>query len=112
ERVEAQAIVLTNNRQAQQVWEMARGNLTEEFFGQLAQEYSIDPVSKANGGRVPPIRMHSGQRKIEEEAFRLKAGELSAILAIDDKFVIMRCLGRTRPIVTEFNVVKDDLAAD
>lgn len=112
ERVEAQAIVLTNNRQAQQVWEMARGNLTEDFFGQLAQEYSIDPVSKANGGRVPPIRMHSGQPKIETEAFRLKAGELSAIIAIDDKFVIMRCMGRTRPIVTKFEVVKDELAAD
>jgi parvulin-like peptidyl-prolyl isomerase len=112
ERVEAQAIVLTNNRQAQQVWEMARGNATEEFFGQLAAEYSIDPVSKGNNGRVPPIRMHSGQPKIEKEAFSLQPGSLSAILAIDDKFVILRCLGRTRPITTEYEAVKQELAED
>ena len=112
ERVEVLAIVLNNHRQAQTVWDMARNNPTDQFFGDLANQYSVEPSSKSNFGRVPPLRMHSGQPLLEKEAFRLKPGELSGIVAVGDKYVIMRCLGRTEPIVKEFNVVKDELAKD
>jgi parvulin-like peptidyl-prolyl isomerase len=112
ERVEVQAIVVASNRQAQQVWEQARGNPSREFFARLAEQYSIDPVSRGNEGLVPPIRMHGGQPIIENEAFKLKPGGLSTILAIEDKFVIMRCVGRTRPIAEDFNAVKDELLQD
>ena len=43
ERVEVLAIVLTNQRQANQVWDMARNNPTEQFFGELARQYSVEP---------------------------------------------------------------------
>ncbi|HEY6563776.1 MAG TPA: peptidylprolyl isomerase, partial [Pirellulaceae bacterium] len=39
-RVEVLAIVLSNQRTAQQVFEMARDNPTAKFFGELANQYS------------------------------------------------------------------------
>lgn len=112
ERVEVLAIVVGDQRQAQTVWEMARDNPTEQFFSQLAKQYSIEPVSQANGGAVPPIRRHGGQPKLEEEAFRLQAGELSAIVNAGGKSIIMRCLGRTQPEVQDFSAVRDELYKD
>ena len=112
ERVEVLAIVLNNHRQAQTVWDMARNNPTDQFFGDLANQYSVEPSSRSNFGRVPPLRKHSGQPLLEKEAFRLKTGELSGIVAIGDKYVIMRCLGRTQPVVKEFEAVKDELIKD
>ncbi len=112
ERVEALAIVMSNQRQAQTVWDMARGNPTDQFFGELAHQYSVEPTSQANYGKVPPVRMHGGQPILEKEAFRLKPGELSGILAIGDKFLIVRCLGRTQPVVKDFNAVKNELYKD
>lgn len=112
ERVEVLAIVLSNQRQAQTVWDMARNNPTDQFFGELANQYSIEPSSRSNFGQVPPLRRHSGQPLLEKEAFRLKPGELSGIIAMGDKHIILRCLGRTQPIVKEFDAVKDELYRD
>jgi hypothetical protein len=112
ERVEVLAIVMSNHRQAQDVWGQARNNPTDQFFGELAHQYSIEPTSRANFGKVPPIRRHGGQPLIEKEAFRLKVGELSGIIAVADKYVILRCLGHTKPIVTDFDLVKGELHKD
>lgn len=112
ERVEVLAIVLTNQRQANEVWDMARHNPTEQFFGELATQYSVEPVSRSNLGKVPPIRKFGGQPIVEEEAFKLQAGQLSGILNVGDKFVILRCQGRTKPVVQDFNAVKGELYKD
>ncbi|MEZ6087105.1 MAG: peptidylprolyl isomerase [Pirellulaceae bacterium] len=113
ERVEVLAIVLSDQKSAQQVWDLARDNPTDEFFGQLAEQYSIEPVSQSNLGRVPPIRRHGGQPAVEDEAFRLKPGELSGIVATGDRFIIMRCQGRTSPIVTTMDPqVRQQLIVD
>ncbi len=112
ERVEILAIVLNDQRQAQKVWEMARSNPTDQFFSELAEQYSIEPSSKANSGHVPPIRKHGGQPVLEREAFRLKPGELSSILNIEKTSIIMRCIGRTKPVVTDFNAVRDEIFKD
>jgi hypothetical protein len=113
EQVEVLVCVLGSQRRAQEVWEMARGNPTEKFFADLAYQYSIEPTSKYNYGKVPPIRMHSGQPKLEEEAFRLKPGELSGILAMGDKFIVMQCVGRIKTEqAPEFAAVKDELHKD
>ena len=112
ERVEVLAIVLSNQRRAQQVWEMARNNPTDSFFGDLANQYSIEPVSRANYGKVPPIRMHGGNDLVEKEAFRLNPGELSGIVAVGDKYIIMRCLGRTEPVVVSIDEVREELHKD
>jgi hypothetical protein len=112
ERVEVLAIVLNDQRQANKVWDLARSDPSEQSFGDLAKQYSIEPLSKANNGKVPPIRRFGGQPVIEEEAFRLQPGELSGILVVGDKYIILRCLGRTKPVVTEFAAVADELRKD
>lgn len=112
ERVEAQAIVFSDMRQAQKVWDLARNNNTEPFFSELAQQYSIEPSSRANGGKVPPIRKYGGSPLIEDEAFKLKSGELSGIVSVEGQFIILRCLGRTRQVQTDFNAVRSELAKD
>ena len=111
-RAEVLAIVFSDQRTAQQVWKMARDNNTEQFFGQLAEQYSVEPVSASNAGLVPPIRRFSGQPKIEEEAFKLKPGELSGIIATGDKYIVLRSKGQTTPIVADINAVRGELERD
>lgn len=111
-RVEALAIVLQDERQAHKVWKMASDNGTVEFFGELAHEYSVEPVSKANYGRVPPIQRHGGRPRLEEEAFNLQPGELSGLIEVGTNWIILRCIGQTTPVVEEFDVVKNELYAD
>ena len=113
ERVEILAIVFSDLKSAQKVWNMARANPTDEFFGQLAEQYSVEPVSKSNMGKVPPIRRHGGQPTVEDEAFKLKHGELSGIVATGDRYIIMRCQGRPTPIVKELDAeVREQLVRD
>jgi parvulin-like peptidyl-prolyl isomerase len=112
-RVEVLAIVSGSQRAAQEVWDMARSNLTPKFFGELAAQYSIEPVSRANMGEVPPIRRYSGQPKVEEEAFTLtKEDPLSAIIAVADKYIVLYFLGRTEPVVTDLADVRGELTRD
>jgi parvulin-like peptidyl-prolyl isomerase len=91
---------------------MARADNSEKFFGELASQYSIEPVSQSNLGRVPPIPRYSGQKVIEEEAFKLAPGEMSGIIASGDRYVILRCQGFTEPVVNDFDAVKDELVRD
>jgi parvulin-like peptidyl-prolyl isomerase len=111
-RVEVLAIVLSDQRSAQKLWEMARDNPTDEFFGRLAEQYSVEPVSSSNLGKVPPIRKYGGQPAIEKEAFGLKAGELSGIIATGGKYLILRCQGFTESVVTDPAVVREELVRD
>jgi len=114
ERVKVLVIVLGNQRQAQQIWKEAREADSDEAFGKLAHEYSIEPVSRANFGQVPPIRRFGGssQKSIEDEAFRLQPGELSQIVVTGDKHIIMRCLGRTKPVDVNRQTVEAELHKD
>lgn len=112
ERVNAMAIVCDDMRQALQVFDLARRNNTEKFFGELAQQYSTEPISRNNNGIIPPIQQFGGQPDVEKVAFALKPGELSGIIETGGKSIILRCLGRTEPVVTDFNAVKDELTKD
>lgn len=111
-RVEVLAIVLSDQRTAQKVWEMARDNPTDAFFGKLAEQYSVEPVSSSNQGKVPPIRKHGGQPAVEKEAFGLQPGELSGIVATGGKYLILRCQGFTEPVVSDPAAVRNELIRD
>ena len=112
-RVRCRAIVLNSLRRAQQVWDMARQNPTEECFGDLAQQYSIDATSASLRGEVPPIQKHSGQPLLEKEAFALKKGELSGIIQLEqERYVILFCEGLTDPVQVSFDQVKNEIRAD
>ncbi|EGF28194.1 peptidylprolyl isomerase [Rhodopirellula baltica] len=108
-RAEVLACVLSDQRSAQKVWEMARDNPTDQFFGQLANQYSIEPVSSSNFGKVPPIKRHGGQPSVEKEVFQMKPGDLSGIIATGDKYIILRCQGFTEPVVSDFEAVQEEL---
>lgn len=111
-RVRCRAIVLSQQRRAQEVWAKARDNPTVEYFGDLAEQYSVESGSRVMRGEVPPIQRHGGQPLLEKEAFALKEGELSGVIQLGDKYVILLCEGWTEPVATEFNEVKDEIYQD
>ncbi|MGI9447326.1 MAG: peptidylprolyl isomerase [Pirellulales bacterium] len=111
-RVRCRAVVLDNQRRAQEVWQIARQNPTPETIGDLAEQYSVDPTSKALRGEVPPIQKYSGQPALEREAFALKTGELSGIIQIADRFMILLCEGYTKPVEVTFDEVRKELHRD
>lgn len=110
-RVKARMILINGNiRQATEVWEKATAD--PENFDRIARENSSDQNTRALGGMVPPIRMHGGSPNIEKEAFRLNPGEVSAVIQIENgQYVILKCEGRTQPVVTDIKEVWDDLYA-
>ena len=112
ERVRCRAIVLGDMRRAQTVWAQARQNPSADYFGDLAAEYSIDQTSRSLRGEVPPIRRHGGQPQLEAAAFQLRPGQLSGIVQVGDKFVILRCEGHTDPVKIELQEVRDILQQD
>lgn len=112
ERVRCRAIVMSNMRRAQEVWDKARQDQSLDYFGDLAQEYSIEPTSKALRGEVPPIQRHGGQPELEKVAFQLAPGQLSGIVQLGDKFVILRCEGRTERIEVDEAKVREILHRD
>lgn len=111
-RVEVLAIVLGDQRTAQKVWDLARTNPTDEYFGELAAQFSIEPTSQSNFGKVPPIRQFGGQPTIEKEAFSLNKGDISGIIAAGDKYIVLRCQGRTEPLVSDISAVRDELISE
>ncbi|MFO0898708.1 MAG: peptidyl-prolyl cis-trans isomerase [Pirellulales bacterium] len=111
-RVRCRAIVLGDQRLAQQVWDMARKDARPENFAQLASEYSIEIGSRSQGGEVPPLQKHGGQPVLENEAFRLKPGEISGVIQVGDKYVILRSEGFTKPEPVQFAEVRQLLFDD
>lgn len=112
ERVRCRAIVLDNMRRAQEVWNKARNNNSFDYFGDLAEQYSIEPTSKALRGEVPPIRLHGGQPQLEKVAYQLQPGELSGVVQVGDKYVILKCEGRTEPVEVNMREVQAILTQD
>ena len=112
QRVRCLAIVLDNHRRATEVWGLARNNPTPEYFGDLAEKYSIEAGSRALRGEVPPIQRHGGQPILEKVAFELNPGELSSIVQVGENFVILLCQGRTKPVQVDPAKVRDDIYND
>jgi len=111
-RAKCRVIVLDNQRRAQEVWQLARRTPTAEMIGELAEKYSVDPTSRTLRGEVPPIQRHGGQPALEREAFALKPGELSGVVQIADRFLVLFCEGFTPPAKVEFAEVRDELFED
>ncbi len=111
-RVETLAIVFSDHRTALKVWQMANANPKPEYFGELANQYSVEPASQANFGQVPPVQKYGGRPELEQEAFALKPGEISKVVQVGEHFIIMMCQGHTTPVVTEFDEVREYLTRD
>jgi len=111
-RAKCRIIVLDNQRRAQEVWQLARKNPTAEAIGALAETYSVDPTSRALRGEVPPIQRFGGQPTLEREVFALSPGELSGVVQIADRFMVIFCEGFTDPTKVSFDEVRDELFDD
>ncbi len=112
ERVRCRVIMVKDHRRALRVFELARKDSSIKNFARLAKEYSDDPGGRENGGLVPPIQRFGGRPYLEEQAFKLRSGELSPIIQLGNQFVLIRCEGRTVPIEVNFEEVRDLLAKD
>lgn len=111
-RVICRAIVLNNFRQATEVWQNARDNPSVENFAHLAEKFSIEIGSRSQGGQVPPIQKHGGQPTLEDAAFQLQANELSGVIQVGDKYVILFCEGMTDPVNVSFAEVRSLIEED
>jgi parvulin-like peptidyl-prolyl isomerase len=111
-RARCRVIVLDNQRRAQEVWQLARQNATADAIGELAEKYSVDPTSRTLRGEVPPIQRHGGQPALEREAFALQPGELSGVVQIADRFIVLFCEGYTQPAAVNLAEVRDELYDD
>ncbi len=112
-RVKCKAIVLNNQRTAQDVWNLCREKGSNPIhFGQMAAQYSVDAGAKYLQGDVPPIQKHGGRPQLEDQAFALKEGEMSGIIQVGDKYVILLCVGYTKPIPKKFEEVREDIHHD
>jgi parvulin-like peptidyl-prolyl isomerase len=112
-RMRVRAIIFNNQRKAQQVWELARKDPSEDNFADLAEKYSIEAASRTLRGEVPPIQKWSGQPAIEKAAFALKKGELSPILDMGrGQYVVLFGLGPTEPTRVTFDEVKQQIYED
>ena len=113
-QVRCRAIVMGNQRRAQEVWDEARQNLNVEAFGELAAKFSLEPNAKALKGEVPPIRRYGGQPHLEEHAFKLnpETNPLSGVIQVGDKYVILFCEGYEDPVKVEIDRVRELLVAD
>jgi parvulin-like peptidyl-prolyl isomerase len=111
-RAKCRIIVLDNQRRAQEVWQMARQNPTAEHVASLAETYSADPTTRALRGEVPPIQRWGGQPTLEREVFALKPGELSGVVQVADRFMVIFCEGFTAPAKVTFAEVRDELYDD
>jgi parvulin-like peptidyl-prolyl isomerase len=111
-RARCRVIVTDNHRLALKAFELARKDPSVENFARLAKEYSNDPGGRENGGLVPPIQKYSGRKYLEEQAFKLKNGEISPIIQLDGQLVILRGEGRTVPVDVNRDEVRDLLARD
>jgi parvulin-like peptidyl-prolyl isomerase len=111
-RARCRIIVLDNQRRAQEVWQLARQNPTPETIGTLAETYSVDPTTRALRGEVPPIQRWGGQPTLEREAFALKPGELSGVVQVADRFMVIYCEGFTEQAKVSFEEVRSELYDD
>ena len=111
-RAKCRIIVLDSQRRAQEVWQLARQNPAPEKIGDLAEQYSVDPTSRTLRGEVPPLQRHGGQPALERQAFALKPGELSGIVQIADRFMVILCEGYTDAAQVKLAEVRDELYDD
>lgn len=113
-RARCRAIVMTDQRQAQRVWDLARKTPTAENFADLASKFSVESGGREQGGLVPPIQRHGGQPLLEEAAFDLDppSDPLSGVIQVGAAYVILYCEGFTQPEGVEFAEVQQLLKSD
>ncbi len=98
-RVKVRLVVYDNIRRANEAWNTLQKN--PDDFERIAKRDSIEPNSRSLGGLIPPIRRHHEYPKLEATAFKLRVGEISAIVQYgpptQSRYGILKCEGHTKP---------------
>jgi hypothetical protein len=92
DKVECRLIVLTKEQGKDKygIWEKVRENPDE--FDRAARNQQVAALA-AEGGKIPPIHHYFGDPNIEKEAFKLKAGEISPLIGMQDgTTIILKCV--------------------
>lgn len=74
-KVRVREIVLTDRAEAERLRAEALAQPTE--FGNLAKQYSKNPVSQALKGLIPPIARHTTEPAFEQVIFAMQPGQIS-----------------------------------
>lgn len=107
-RVKAKMIMLDNQRRAMDVLDKVLKR--SDDFERLARDESIERNSAALGGDIPPVRRYGGNDKLEDAAFKLRTGEISPLIQVAvNRWVILKCEGRTKPLVENIETVRHEL---
>jgi hypothetical protein len=89
-KVECRWIVLPDNNAKNQLWDKAKES--EAGFVEVATKNNLPVLCREGGRGVPPIHRHFGDPNIERIAFGLKVGDVSPLIALPDKtVVILKC---------------------
>jgi parvulin-like peptidyl-prolyl isomerase len=86
--IKARMIVCNTAANAEKLRQQATADPSQ--FGNLAKDHSQDPATASLKGMIQPIRMHSGDKEIEQAAFGMKDGEISKVVPIAGQFVILQ----------------------
>jgi parvulin-like peptidyl-prolyl isomerase len=81
-------IISSNSREKA---EKLRAMVTAEpdKFGEIAKKYSDDTQSASRKGQIPPIKKHVGFIEFEKAAFSMEDGQISDIIQIGEKYLIL-----------------------
>lgn len=104
EAVQARMIVCDDRNTAEAVRAAAAAD--PDQFGDLAREKSIDAPSASLNGLVQPIRKHTGPKEIEQAAFQMQDGQVSAVIPVGAQFVVLKREGVQPAVRVAFEQVK------
>lgn len=80
-----------------------------ESFADLAKIHSIDPATRAFGGRLGKLAPGKLPAAVEKVAQRLEVGETSAPIRLGDRFVILRVTARDETQLPSFDEARAEL---
>ncbi len=104
-----QIIVIDNTADAVRILNRARKG---EAFGQLVQQFSQNPASKATNGILDPISPvdASYPTALHKAIARLEVGQISDVVALDNGFAILKLLSKNARQSVTLDDVKASLA--
>ncbi len=106
DEVSARHILVDSEAKAAEVADkVAKG----EDFGKLAEQYSIDPGSKADGGKLGYFTKGQMVKEFEDAAFALKAGEVSKPVKSKFGWHVIKVEDRRTKSPPTFEEVKDQI---
>ena len=88
EKILARIISCNSREKAEKLLAMVTAE--PDKFGEIAKKYSEDTQSASRKGQIPPIKKHVGFIEFEKAAFAMQDGQISDIIQIGEKYLILR----------------------